>query len=135
MIIEEDGVTLVDTCKEKHSHLLLQALNEFGKPVEDFKLVLATHGHKDHIEGANMFRKAKKVIHPEEDGKGLNQFDPELADLGTIKGFDYCPSRLSLAGICDFLLPAIQRYFYRRLSFLLWRPVIKGRSGFKRGRT
>ncbi|NQD65803.1 hypothetical protein HP456_07695 [Bacillus haikouensis] len=32
-----------------------------------------------------MFRKAKKVIHPEEDCKGLNQFDPELADLGTIK--------------------------------------------------
>jgi glyoxylase-like metal-dependent hydrolase (beta-lactamase superfamily II) len=90
LIVEEHGVTLIDTCKGKHSNLLLKALNDLGKTEDEVKLVLATHGHEDHIEGANMFKKAKKVIHAKEEGKGIMGFDPALADRGTMHGFDYC---------------------------------------------
>jgi glyoxylase-like metal-dependent hydrolase (beta-lactamase superfamily II) len=89
MVLKEDGVIMIDSCKAGHTKYLLQALNQLGKTADDVRLVLATHGHEDHVEGAEMFTKAKKVIHPKEGGEGIPGFDRELADRGVIGEFDY----------------------------------------------
>ncbi|MFL8938319.1 MBL fold metallo-hydrolase [Rossellomorea oryzaecorticis] len=87
-VLEEDGVIMIDSCKEEHSKYLLQALHHLGKTADDVKLVLATHGHEDHVEGAQMFKHAKKLIHPKE-GEEIRGFDRELSDQGVAGEFDY----------------------------------------------
>jgi glyoxylase-like metal-dependent hydrolase (beta-lactamase superfamily II) len=88
LVLEEDGVIMIDSCKAEHSKLLLQALHRLGKTADDVKLVLATHGHEDHVEGAQMFKNAKKIIHPKE-GEEIQEFDRELSDRGMVGEFDY----------------------------------------------
>jgi glyoxylase-like metal-dependent hydrolase (beta-lactamase superfamily II) len=90
LFLEKDEVTVIDSCKEEHSKHLLQALHKLGKTADDVKLLLATHAHEDHVEGAALFEKAKKFIHPKEKGEGLKGFDADLADQGSIQDFEYC---------------------------------------------
>jgi glyoxylase-like metal-dependent hydrolase (beta-lactamase superfamily II) len=89
LILEEDGVTVIDSCKKEHTDCLRHALSTIGKTPEDVKLVLATHGHEDHVEGTTIFTQAQKAIHPREQSAESASFDIELADSGTIHDFVY----------------------------------------------
>lgn len=62
-IVNDEGVTLIDSEKKVHAIYLEKALNELGKSLEDVKLFLATHGHEDHVEGSTNFKHAKKFLH------------------------------------------------------------------------
>ncbi|WP_421384795.1 MBL fold metallo-hydrolase [Bacillus salacetis] len=89
ILLEKESVILVDSCKKQHIPLLEQALNDLGKSPQDVKLVLATHGHEDHVEGAAIFTNARKLINPREELDDMLGFEPVLLDQGTIQGFDY----------------------------------------------
>jgi glyoxylase-like metal-dependent hydrolase (beta-lactamase superfamily II) len=89
IFLEKEGVVFIDSCKKEHISFLQKALDELGKSPEDVKLVLATHGHKDHVEGASIFTNAKKVIHPKERLDESLGFAPVLSGQGSIEGFDY----------------------------------------------
>uniref|UniRef100_UPI00406CBCCA MBL fold metallo-hydrolase n=1 Tax=Paenisporosarcina sp. FSL H8-0542 TaxID=2921401 RepID=UPI00406CBCCA len=49
---------MIDLGKKEHSIYLEQALNRIGKSPEDVTLILATHGHKDHVQEATIFKNA-----------------------------------------------------------------------------
>ena len=92
-IVQEDGITLIDSSKEAHSAYLVHALKQLGKSPEDVKLVLATHGHEDHVQGTAIFKNAKKYIHHQE--RSLIEYpEPEhfhfdLSDRGVIQNVEY----------------------------------------------
>ncbi|MEE6451369.1 MBL fold metallo-hydrolase [Gottfriedia acidiceleris] len=92
-IIQENGVTIIDSGKGNHSKYLRKALGELGKTPEDVLLFLATHGHEDHIEGSSMFKNAKKFIHSNDneliDSLELAQFSNDLEAFEVIKEFEY----------------------------------------------
>jgi glyoxylase-like metal-dependent hydrolase (beta-lactamase superfamily II) len=92
-IVQEDGITLIDSSKEAHAAYLVQALKHLGKSPEDVKLVLATHGHEDHVQGAAIFKNAKKYIHHQErsliEYPEPDEFYYELSDQGVIQEFEY----------------------------------------------
>ncbi|WP_042459944.1 MBL fold metallo-hydrolase [Neobacillus dielmonensis] len=69
IILEGDYITLLDCGKKEHSIYLIKALESLGKSVDDVTLLLATHGHEDHVQGAEIFINAKKYIHANERGK------------------------------------------------------------------
>lgn len=93
IVLEENGVTLVDSGKAVHSDLLLDALRSLGKTADDVKLFIATHGHEDHIQGAAHFPHAQKYIHIHE-ADSINETDsPQFTmisgDNGMIGSFRY----------------------------------------------
>lgn len=92
-IVEEEGITLIDSSKEVHTAYLVAALKQLGKSPEDVKLVLATHGHEDHVQGTAIFKNAKKYIHLQErsfiEYPQPDEFDFELSDRGVIQNFEY----------------------------------------------
>ncbi|ODG90621.1 MULTISPECIES: MBL fold metallo-hydrolase [Bacillaceae] len=92
-IIQDNGVTLIDSGKGIHSKYLRKALVELGKTPEDVHLFLATHGHEDHIEGSNIFKNAKKFIHSNDndlmDSLDLTQFSNDLEVFEVINEFEY----------------------------------------------
>jgi glyoxylase-like metal-dependent hydrolase (beta-lactamase superfamily II) len=83
------GLTVVDSCKEGHLVFLQHALNKIGKTADDVKLMLVTHGHEDHVGGAPLFTKAKKVIHTDEIFPDASSIRGELLDRGVIGNFEY----------------------------------------------
>lgn len=92
-IVQEDGITLIDSCKEEHSSYLAQALKQLGKTPDDVTLVLTTHGHEDHVQGTAIFKNAKKYIHQQErsliEYPRPDEFHFELSDRGVIQNFEY----------------------------------------------
>lgn len=68
IVIEEDGVTLIDCGKRAHASLLVDALLTLGKIPDDVTVIIATHGHEDHVQGIDLFEKAIKYIHVREEG-------------------------------------------------------------------
>jgi glyoxylase-like metal-dependent hydrolase (beta-lactamase superfamily II) len=92
-IVQEEGITLIDCGKKEHSPYLVQALNQIGKSPEDVSLLLATHGHEDHVQGAAIFKNAKKYVHQNErsiiEYPDPNQFNYQLSDRGVIQEYDY----------------------------------------------
>jgi glyoxylase-like metal-dependent hydrolase (beta-lactamase superfamily II) len=92
-IVEEKGITLIDSSKEVHAAYLLAALKQLGKSPKDVKLVLATHGHEDHVQGTAIFKNAKKYIHHKEysfiEYPEPDEFNYDLLDQGVIQNFEY----------------------------------------------
>jgi glyoxylase-like metal-dependent hydrolase (beta-lactamase superfamily II) len=91
-LVENQGLTLVDTGKSDHAGLLPAALAEFGYVPGDVRTVLATHGHHDHIGGSSLFPEAIKRVHPAdldllpEDLR--SRFQGNLPARGTVGNFD-----------------------------------------------
>ena len=55
VLIEEEGIMLIDSFPPSHSQLLLDEIRTFSdKPI---KYVLPTHSHGDHSGGLNFFTK------------------------------------------------------------------------------
>lgn len=92
-IVQDKGITLIDSCKKIHTKYLKIALRELGKSKEDVNLFLATHGHEDHVEGSAIFENAKKFIHSNENGliESLEntQFSNDLSASEVVQEFDY----------------------------------------------
>lgn len=91
-IIEEKGVTVVDSGKIQHAQYIEQSLHSIGKKPEDVVLFLATHGHEDHVQAASLFKNATKFIHPNErdmiEYPEPDQFYYELPNQGIFQDFE-----------------------------------------------
>ncbi|WRP07199.1 MBL fold metallo-hydrolase [Rossellomorea aquimaris] len=88
-IQEDAGLTVVDSCKEGHLVFLQHALNNIGKTADDVKLMLVTHGHEDHVGGAPLFTRSRKVIHADETLPVTSSISGKLIDRGTIGDYEY----------------------------------------------
>ncbi|PET69660.1 hypothetical protein CN514_08470 [Bacillus sp. AFS001701] len=108
-IIQDNGVTLIDSGKGIHSKYLRKALVELGKTPEDVHLFLATHGHKDHIEGSSIFKNDNDLIVSHE----LTQFSNVLKDFEVIKEFEFDLVGYHTPGSVVFLPSPIKSSFYR----------------------
>ncbi|WP_456272604.1 MBL fold metallo-hydrolase [Bacillus sp. AK031] len=89
LIVEEDGITLVDSCKKQHTDYLRNALAAIGKTPEDVRVVLATHGARRSRGRNDYFTQAQKAIHSLEQPGEPASFELELADHGTLGNFQY----------------------------------------------
>lgn len=83
VVLEKDGVTLVDSGKEEHFPHLESSLNEIGISPRDINKFIATHGHRDHIGGCAQLHEAKKIIHPDD-----LALLPANAQIGFISDFE-----------------------------------------------
>jgi glyoxylase-like metal-dependent hydrolase (beta-lactamase superfamily II) len=65
-IIEDDGITLVDTGHAGSLGRIERALNDLGYSLDDVRRVVCTHGHPDHAGSARAFadRGIEVHIHP-----------------------------------------------------------------------
>ena len=65
-IVEDDGVTLIDTGYAGSLPRLTKALAELGRTVEQVRRVICTHGHPDHAGGARALADLgiEILIHP-----------------------------------------------------------------------
>ncbi len=90
ILLREQGVLLVDTGKAEHHQHVLAALDALGKQASDVTVLLATHGHADHIGNADRFPKAVKHLHPNDHpllGADLRaHFTHALPDQGEVHG-------------------------------------------------
>ncbi|SCY10442.1 Metallo-beta-lactamase superfamily protein [Alkaliphilus peptidifermentans DSM 18978] len=93
MILQDEGIILVDCGKEEHVDFIIKALYKIGKSEEDIILIIATHGHLDHVGGCRLFKNAKKIIHKDDldllDSELQKGFIPLLSDSGKIEGLYY----------------------------------------------
>ncbi|WP_180955269.1 MBL fold metallo-hydrolase [Peribacillus deserti] len=93
LVVKKEGVTLIDCGKKEHSSYLVEALNKLGRSPEDVTLIVATHGHEDHVQGAAVFKNAKKFIHPNErshiEYPEPDEFTYELSDHGILEDYEY----------------------------------------------
>ncbi|MEH7333871.1 MBL fold metallo-hydrolase [Neobacillus drentensis] len=91
-IVEDHGVTVIDSGKLQHAKYVEDALHSIGKSVDDVALFIATHGHEDHVQAATLFSNAKKFIHLNEkemiEYPDPEQFHYELPDQGIFRDFD-----------------------------------------------
>jgi glyoxylase-like metal-dependent hydrolase (beta-lactamase superfamily II) len=62
-ILEDDGVTLIDTGYAGSLPRLTAALAELGRTVTDVRRVICTHGHPDHAGGARALSDLGVEIH------------------------------------------------------------------------
>ena len=67
-ILEDDGVTLIDTGYAGSMPRLTTALAELGRTVADVRRVICTHGHPDHAGGARALADVgvEILIHPDD---------------------------------------------------------------------
>ena len=65
-IVEDDGVTLIDTGYAGSLPRLTKALADLGRSMEDVRRVICTHGHPDHAGGARALAELgiEILIHP-----------------------------------------------------------------------
>lgn len=68
-----EGVTLIDSGKAEHAHMLVRALTQLDIQPKDVSKVLLTHGHNDHVGGLSAFGLATILAHPLEE-KGIKQY-------------------------------------------------------------
>ena len=61
VIVDDDGVTLVDACFPSTGRAVIECLAAIGRSPADIKALLLTHGHFDHVGFAHGLRDALQV--------------------------------------------------------------------------
>ncbi|MFB9994801.1 MBL fold metallo-hydrolase [Deinococcus oregonensis] len=90
LILRDQQVMLIDTGKAEHFPQLQAALETLGKTADDVTVVLATHGHADHIGSVGRFPKAVNALHPHDfpllSPADRAHFTLQLPDQGEVFG-------------------------------------------------
>ena len=58
LIVEDDGLTLIDTMWDTDGHRVLEAIAALGKTPQDLKRIVLTHGHRSHLGGTAALKAA-----------------------------------------------------------------------------
>jgi glyoxylase-like metal-dependent hydrolase (beta-lactamase superfamily II) len=58
LIVEDDGLTLIDTLFDTDGHRVLEAIATLGKVPRDLKRIVLTHGHRSHLGGVAAIKEA-----------------------------------------------------------------------------
>lgn len=74
-------IGFVDSGKNEHKKVIGNVLNEFNRKVSDVSWFIATHGHKDHIGGCDIFTNAEKFIHRNDFNLLPNKFKLFFKDI------------------------------------------------------
>ena len=107
LVESEAGRVLFDCGHAGRRRKLLEALAARGLDPLDIDTVVLSHGHWDHVQNVDFFRRARVLLHADE----LSNLDaPPAADLGTprwtkgiLDGLDVRPT-----GEGDQLLPGVE---------------------------
>ncbi|MBP2636388.1 MAG: gloB 3 [Firmicutes bacterium] len=59
----EDKIILIDAGRQEYQDTIVEVLSTIGITPEQVTQVLLTHGHRDHVEGAALFKQAEKFVH------------------------------------------------------------------------
>lgn len=51
LLIDDDGLTLIDTLFDTDAHRVLEAIRALGHTSQDLKRIVLTHGHRSHLGG------------------------------------------------------------------------------------
>ena len=66
--LDEEELTIIETCTSRSIPYILEGLKELGKSPEDVKYIIVTHIHLDHAGGAGLLLSycpnAKVIVHP-----------------------------------------------------------------------
>ena len=63
-VLQQPGQTiLIDAGLKEYQTAIIPALAQVGITPDKVTHVLLTHGHRDHVEGASLFKNAKKFVH------------------------------------------------------------------------
>lgn len=128
LVVDDDGLTLVDSGKTEHAELLAAALKEIGHSPDDVRRVLATHGHQDHVGGSWLFRGATKRIHPEDSelipSDQRAQFLPDLPSQGSVGNFECVLLGQHTSGSVALFPPSDAGAVLRRSRLFLWAPAL-----------
>lgn len=85
-------LVLIDCGKADHASELVAALAELGLRPADITVLLATHGHRDHIGAWALFTQAEMYLHPADRAllgdEALTRFGHALPDDGGVLDFD-----------------------------------------------
>ncbi|MCX7780261.1 MAG: MBL fold metallo-hydrolase [Negativicutes bacterium] len=92
----QDAIILIDAGLSDYQAPLLMALTGVGISPTDVTHILLTHGHRDHAEGAGIFRQARKLMHsadrallPDRLAKDFAFYDfPERAGVAKLAGLE-----------------------------------------------
>lgn len=92
-ILTDNGeVTLIDSGKAEHSPILLEALGQLQKNSDAVVTLVATHGHRDHVGGSVILKRAKKTIQladfPLLPPDLEKQFSPDLPSRGVVQNLE-----------------------------------------------
>lgn len=100
IVVDEDDVTLIDTCMQSNGRDTLAALDQLSIPIERIRRILVTHWHNDHTAGCRVIREqsgCEIYCHPKDRSyleggliprgfRGLARLVPEMGPLVLIKG-------------------------------------------------
>lgn len=90
LLVRGDQVVLIDTGKAEHFPPLQAALATLGKTEADVTVLIATHGHPDHIGSAHRFTNARRYLHPADrpllSAEARALFTDSLPDHGMVQG-------------------------------------------------
>ncbi|WP_409290817.1 MBL fold metallo-hydrolase [Peribacillus sp. SCS-37] len=132
ILLGDKGVALIDCGKKEHSPYLIQALHELGRTPEDVSLLLATHGHEDHIQNEDLFPHAKKYIHPlDKELSARPDSFQALNDRGDFEGFQYELAGFHSPGSVILFHKESRTLFSGDFLCFFGDPLPKGRSRFK----
>lgn len=63
LVLRRDGAIMIDAGTPEHIGMLTKALATLGLSLDDVAVLIATHGHRDHVGGSLAFETATKLIH------------------------------------------------------------------------
>ncbi len=58
LIIEDDGLTLIDTLFDTDGHRVLEAITALGRTPQDLKRIVLSHAHRSHLGGLAALKSA-----------------------------------------------------------------------------
>jgi len=58
LIVEDEGLTLVDTLFDTDGHRVLEAIAALGRSPRDLKRIVLSHGHRSHLGGVAVLKEA-----------------------------------------------------------------------------
>lgn len=92
ILTDNSEVTLIDSGKAEHSPILLEALGQLQKSSDAVVTLVATHGHRDHVGGSVILKRAKKTIQladfPLLSPDLGKQFSPDLPSRGVVQNLE-----------------------------------------------
>ncbi|MGQ0550826.1 MAG: MBL fold metallo-hydrolase [Armatimonadota bacterium] len=92
VVVRENRTLLVDSGKAEHAAILADALRKLGKRTDDVVVLLATHGHGDHVGGAGSLARATRSVHEADwgllDETLRGQFRPNVIQSAEALGFE-----------------------------------------------
>nr|WP_040289214.1 MBL fold metallo-hydrolase [Alicyclobacillus hesperidum] len=93
LIKRADQFILIDCGKEEQGNELLAALSQIGVDPESIHVLIATHGHKDHIGASHLFTLSEKWIHIQDaarlSAKQYEEFQKIDSDTGELRGLPF----------------------------------------------